>query len=61
MVRYGEIFLKSEPVKRRFISIMTGNISLALEVEGLTHCIETPRGRILIFGDEPRRIAALVA
>ncbi|MDD3933998.1 MAG: tRNA 4-thiouridine(8) synthase ThiI [Methanoculleus sp.] len=61
MVRYGEIFLKSEPVKRRFISIMTGNISLALEAEGLTHCIETPRGRILIFGDEPRRIAALVA
>lgn len=61
MVRYGEIFLKSEPVKRRFISIMTGNISLALEAEGLPHRIETPRGRILIFGDEPRRIAALVA
>lgn len=61
MIRYGEIFLKSEPVKRRFISIMTRNISLALEAEGLSHRIETPRGRILIFGDEPRRIAAIAA
>lgn len=61
MVRYGEIFLKSEPVKRRFISIMTENIRLALEAEGLSHRIETPRGRVLIFGDEPRRIAAAVA
>ena len=56
MVRYGEIFLKSEPVKRRFISIMTKNIRLALEAEGLSCQIETPRGRILISGDEPERI-----
>jgi len=61
MVRYGEIFLKSEPVKRRFISIMTRNIGLALEAQGLSHRIETPRGRILIFGDEPLRIAEVVA
>lgn len=61
MIRYGEIFLKSETVKRRFISIMTENIRLALEAKGLSHRIETPRGRILIFGDEPRRIAAAVA
>ncbi len=61
MIRYSEIFLKSEPVKRRFISIMTENIRLALEAEGLTHRIETPRGRVLIYGDEPRRIAAAAA
>ncbi|NMA89490.1 MAG: tRNA 4-thiouridine(8) synthase ThiI [Methanoculleus bourgensis] len=61
MVRYGEIFLKSEPVKRRFISIMTQTIRLALEAEGLSHRIETPRGRILIFGDEPQRIAEIAA
>jgi len=61
MIRYGEIFLKSESVKRRFISMMTGNISLALEAEGLAHRIETPRGRILILGDEPRQIAAIAA
>ncbi len=61
MVRYGEIFLKSETVKRRFISIMKGNISLALEAEGLAHRIETPRGRVLIYGDETRQIAAAAA
>ncbi len=44
MVRYGEIFLKSEPVKRRFISIMTQTIRLALEAEGLSHRIETRGG-----------------
>lgn len=60
MVRYGEVFLKSEPVKRRFISIMTRNIRLALEAEGLSHQIEAPRGRILISGDEPERIAEVV-
>ncbi len=61
MVRYGEIFLKSETVKRRYISIMTGNIGLALESEGLAHRIETYRGRIMIYGDEPRRIATTAA
>ena len=61
MIRYGEIFLKSEKVKRRYISIMTENISLALEAEGLTPRIETHRGRIMIYGDEPRRIAAAAA
>jgi len=61
MIRYSEIFLKSEPVKRRFISIMAENIRLALEAEGISHRIETPRGRVLIFGDEPGRIAAAAA
>ena len=61
MVRYGEIFLKSETVKRRYISIMTKNIGLALESEGLANRIETYRGRIMIYGDEPRRIAVVAA
>ncbi|MDN7013600.1 tRNA 4-thiouridine(8) synthase ThiI [Methanoculleus sp. FWC-SCC3] len=61
MIRYGEIFLKSETVKRRYISIMTKNIGLALESEGLTHRIETYRGRIMIYGDEPHRIATAAA
>jgi thiamine biosynthesis protein ThiI len=60
-IRYSEIFLKSEPVKRRFISIMTENIRLALEGEGISHRFETPRGRVLIFGDEPERIARVAA
>jgi len=61
MVRYGEIFLKSEKVKRRYISIMTENIALALDAGGLIHRIETHRGRIMIYGDEPWRIARAAA
>ena len=61
MVRYGEVFLKSERVKRRFVSTMAENIALALEAQGLAHRIETPRGRIIIYGDDPARIAAAAA
>ncbi len=61
MVRYGELFLKSEPVKRQFIQHLLRNISRALESEGLVHRFELHRGRILIHGDEPTRIAAIAS
>ena len=57
MVRYGELFLKSEPVKRHFIQTLLRNIGKSLEAEGLAHRFELHRGRILINGDEPQRIA----
>ena len=61
MVRYGELFLKSEPVKRHFIGLLTRNIKKALDSEGIAHRFELPRGRLLIFGDEPERIAGAVS
>jgi thiamine biosynthesis protein ThiI len=61
MVRYGELFLKSEPVRHHFIGMLLRNIRLALTANGLSARYETPRGRILIFGDEPVRIAAIAA
>ncbi len=61
MVRYGELFLKSEPVKRRFIMALAKNIRLALEAASLPHRIETPRGRVLIFGDDARAIADIAS
>ena len=61
MVRYGELFLKSEPVKRHFIGLLIRNIKKSLETAGLSFRYETPRGRILIYGDEPRKIASEVA
>ncbi len=57
MVRYGELFLKSEPVKRHFIQSLLRNIGKALVSEGLVHRFELHRGRILIHGSEPQRIA----
>ena len=57
MVRYGELFLKSEPVMKRFTGALTRNIGAALDATGLPHRIEVHRGRILVYGEEPRRIA----
>ncbi|MGB9176436.1 MAG: tRNA uracil 4-sulfurtransferase ThiI [Methanoregula sp.] len=61
MARYGELFLKSEPVKHHFIGMLLRNIRKALGAAGITGRYETPRGRILISGDEPERIAGIVS
>ncbi|MDD3135837.1 MAG: tRNA 4-thiouridine(8) synthase ThiI [Methanoregula sp.] len=59
MVRYGELFLKSEPVKHHFIGLLLRNIGRALAASGLRYHFETPRGRIFIHGPEPEKIAAI--
>jgi thiamine biosynthesis protein ThiI len=61
MARYGELFLKSEPVKHHFIGMLLRNIRRALGAAGITCRYETPRGRILIYGDEPERITGIVS
>ncbi|MDO8872133.1 MAG: tRNA uracil 4-sulfurtransferase ThiI [Methanoregula sp.] len=61
MMRYGELFLKSEPVKHHFIGLLLRNIGKALTASGLRSHYETPRGRILISGDEPEKIADIVS
>jgi tRNA uracil 4-sulfurtransferase len=61
MARYGELFLKSEPVKHHFIGMLLRNIRKALGAAGIPCRIETPRGRILIYGDEPDQIASIVS
>jgi thiamine biosynthesis protein ThiI len=61
MARYGELFLKSEPVKHHFIGMLLRNIKKALGAAGITCRYETPRGRILIYGDEPEQIAGIVS
>ena len=61
MVRYGELFLKSDPVKHHFIGLLLRNIGKALNANGLQGYYETPRGRILISGKEPQKIAEIVS
>lgn len=61
VARYGELFLKSEPVKRHFIGMLLRNIRKALGPAGPGCRFETPRGRILIYGDDPARIADIVS
>ncbi|MFA6226758.1 MAG: tRNA uracil 4-sulfurtransferase ThiI [Methanoregula sp.] len=61
MVRYGELFLKSEPVKHHFIGLLLRNIGKALTASGVHSHYETPRGRILIYGEVPEKIADIVS
>jgi len=61
MVRYGELFLKSESVKHHFIGMLLRNIGKALTASGLPYHYETPRGRILIYGDQPEKIADIAS
>lgn len=51
MARIGELWLKSEPVKKQFMKTLTRNIKAALDLEVIDYRIEEYRGRILIFGD----------
>ncbi|MDD1677485.1 MAG: tRNA 4-thiouridine(8) synthase ThiI [Methanomicrobiales archaeon] len=60
MIRYGELFLKSERVMQRFIAQLCDNIRLALAAEGIHHAITTTRGRIFIDGEDPDGIARIV-
>jgi Thiamine biosynthesis ATP pyrophosphatase len=61
MVRYGELFLKSEPVMRQFISLILKNMAKALSSKGISHRFELHRGRLLIHGDEPDAIAEVAS
>jgi thiamine biosynthesis protein ThiI len=61
LVRYGELFLKSEPVKRLFIGALLRNMGAALESEGLPYTNEVHRGRILVHGPDPERIAGIIS
>ena len=60
MVRIGELWLKSEPVKKQFMTALMRNIRAALDAKGLVYQTEEYRGRILIYGDA-EKIAVEVA
>jgi len=61
MARYGELFLKSEPVKHHFIGMLLRNIRKAMNSSGIPCRYETPRGRILICTDDPAKTADIVS
>ncbi|MDG6225011.1 MAG: THUMP domain-containing protein [Candidatus Thermoplasmatota archaeon] len=48
LIRYAEIGLKSEPVRRRFLARLVRDISERLEAAGIDHLIESERGRIFL-------------
>ncbi|MDV0442799.1 tRNA sulfurtransferase [Methanorbis rubei] len=60
MVRIGELWLKSEPVKKQFMTALMRNIRAALDAKDLAYQTEEYRGRVLIYGDA-EKIAPEVA
>ena len=51
MVRFGEIFLKSEPVRRDFLNKLRNNIISAFESDGITVDVKITRSRIIVETD----------
>ncbi|HJJ99207.1 MAG TPA: tRNA 4-thiouridine(8) synthase ThiI [Methanocorpusculum sp.] len=60
MVRIGELWLKSEQVKKQFMASLMRNIRAALDAKSIEYKTEEYRGRILIYGDT-KRIASVVS
>ena len=50
LVRYGELALKSTPVRRRFEDILVSNIRAGLRSVGLDYKVRKDFGRIFIEG-----------
>ena len=57
LIKYGELFLKSEPVMRHYVRVLTGNFKQALEGAGLDHAVHVYRGRVLVTGTDLEEIA----
>ena len=60
MVRFGELFLKSEPVRRQFMKILTGNIKTALTSQGADSTVVYNRSRILVYSKDPDAVIPLL-
>jgi len=61
MVRFGELFLKSEPVRRQFMKVLIGNIRTALTSHNLNFTIEDNRSRILVRGNDTASIIPIIS
>lgn len=53
MVRFGEIFLKSEPVRREFLNRLRNNIRAALKAHDVDGTITITRSRVLVTTSSP--------
>lgn len=57
LIKYGELFLKSESVKRWYITLLLNNLRHAFDSQGLEFRFEVHRGRILVEGPDPGALA----
>jgi len=52
LIRYGELFLKSDFVFHQFEKKLKRNISWLLNKKGIKHSLESERGRIFLFSEK---------
>jgi len=60
LIAYGELFLKSEPVRRIFEKKLLENIKLSLKQKKLKFKIHRKRGRIFVETDKIEEASALI-
>jgi tRNA uracil 4-sulfurtransferase len=60
LARYGEIGIKSPPVRRRFEQVLQENIEKAFEDEGLDVVVQRLRGRFLLHSSDLARAAQIL-
>lgn len=61
LARYGEIGLKSRPVRRRFEEALQANIETAFEAQGLDVVVRPVPGRFLVTSSDLDRAVAILA
>jgi len=61
MIRFGELFLKSEPVRRQFMKVLISNIRSALTSHGIEYTLTDNRSRILVSSETPEVLVPLLS
>lgn len=61
LLRFGELFLKSEAVRKIYMRTLRQNIDLALAAAGAEHETEVRRDRILVHGPDVDTIVGVVS
>lgn len=61
LARYGEIGIKSRPVRRRFEGALQDNIERAFEQEGLDVVVRTITGRFLVASSDLERATSILS
>lgn len=49
ILRYGELFLKSEPVKKRYLEYLRQHINAVLHAQEISFVLQEFRGRMLVY------------
>jgi len=61
MIRFGELFLKSEPVRRQFMKVLIGNIRSALTSHEIEYTLTDNRSRIVVSSVTPEALVPLLS